>query len=159
MNHHESLPLLYGKVRIMVVSVLVLAMISCPVSYHYAIGNHPLSVTGVILVDILLLMLLTYAVMGRIVINVDDTGIRINRCFVPASEITGCEYLEDVHTYRRFGGVGIRAVPGRRGYTSSKVKSGITVKRKNGPDIIVSSEEPDELMRCIDSLVVCDGIL
>lgn len=153
MSYHESLPLLHGRVRIAVVSILLIVIVLCPVSYHYSIGNHPLSVTGVILVDVILMLLLMYAIAGRITIEVDDSGIRINKCFVPTSEIVECECVEDIHTYRRFGGVGIRAVPGRKGYTSSKVKSGVILKRKDGSDIIISSERPDELMRYVDSLI------
>lgn len=153
MNYHESLPTLGGGLRIIIASALALAIILCPISYHYEVGNHPLSIYGVAAIDVILTILLIYIAISRINIDVDESSVKINRCHIPASEVTGCDPIEDVHPYRKFGGIGIRRVPGKKGYTSSKTKHGVVIHRKNAPDIIVSTENPDELSQQIVSII------
>lgn len=152
MKYTESVPILSGTMRILVPSVMLILAVLCPVSYMIGVGNHPLSLAGVTAITAILLLLAIYSVLSKITITVNDTGIRINRMFIPADNIATCKVVDDVQPYRKYGGVGIRRSPSGKGYISSGIKTGIIIERKNGSSVVVTSEHPEKILECCLSI-------
>ena len=146
MTYTESMPVLSGTMRILVPSAMLVLAVLCPVSYRMGIGNHPLSLAGVVSVTAVLLLLAIYSVLSKITVTVNDKGIRINRMFIPADNIAACRIVNDVKPYRKYGGIGIRRSPSGKGYISSGIGTGIIIERKNGPSVVVTSEHPEKIL-------------